>query len=76
MQKVKKIQTLFPKVFKPLMIPPGHVLNNVCAYHQLLWFTTHFPPAISCMPFSRHGISIFRIRITKLELELEKGLEK
>lgn len=64
--KGKKIQNLFLKVFMPLMIPPSHVLNNVCAYHQLSWFTIDFPP-ISCMPFARHGISIFRISIKELE---------
>lgn len=42
--KDKKIQNLSLNAFKPQMLLPGHVLNNVCAHHQLPWFITHVPP--------------------------------
>lgn len=45
--KGKKIQNCFLKAFMPQMIPLGHVLNNVCAYHQLPWFTIHLPLRLS-----------------------------
>lgn len=40
-KKGKKIQDLFLKAFKHQMKPPGHILNNVSAYHQAPWFTIH-----------------------------------